>query len=112
MRGRIVLAVAAVLLCACPRNEPALPIIEEGDGPIELLSSVNVADPRASSQLLWGFHELEQRAWRWTERRFAAVLQPPPPVEGHRTALTVTLSVPGVVIERLGPITATASNWP
>lgn len=101
---------AAVLLaCACPRNEPALPVIEEEGGPAELLSSVNVADPRATSQLLVGFHALEQRAWRWTEKRFSVMLQPPAPVEGHATALTVRFTVPGVVIDSLGPVTLSTS---
>ncbi len=103
------LAVVGLLASGCPRNEPALPIIAEGDAPAELLSSVNVADPRSTVQLLEGFHGLEQRSWRWTERRFAVVLQPPAPVASHRTALELRFTVPGVVIDTLGPLTLTAS---
>lgn len=109
MRGELLLAAAIVLATGCPRNEPALPIIEEEEGPTELLSSVNVADPRAAGQLLSGFHSLEQRAWRWTEKRFTVVLQPPAAVAGHQTALTVRFTAPAVVIDQLGPVTLTAS---
>ena len=95
----------------CPRNEPGEPLAEElGDElPIVLLSSVNVADPRAVEQLVSGFHDLEQRAWRWTTREFVVLLQPPPAVSGRPYSLDARLTIPGVVIEKLGPVTLTAS---
>ena len=97
------------IVAGCPRNEPALPIEEETGVAGELLSSVNVADPRAEEQLLEGFHDLEQLAWRWTEKRFSVALQPPEPVPGHRTALEATISIPPMIIESLGPVTLSAS---
>lgn len=109
------LALTAALLAglvslACPANEPGIPLEEEfGDElPIELLSSVNVADPRAEEQLVRGFHGLEQRAWRWTEQEFVVLMQPPPAVAGAGYTLDARLTIPGVAIERLGPIAVSA----
>lgn len=99
---------AAFVFGGCVRNEPALPIepeVEEAD----LLTVVNVADPRADAQLISGFHDLEQLAWRWTHKRFSVLLQPPEPAEGHPTALEVRLSVPDIVIEQLGPVSLSAA---
>lgn len=112
MRTLVLTAVlsAALLSLGCPANEPGIPLEEEfGDElPIELLSSVNVADPRAEEQLVKGFHGLEQRAWRWTEQEFAVLLQPPPAVAGRGYSLEARLTIPGIAIERLGPITIAA----
>jgi len=107
-RRLLSIVLATVALGACVRNEPALPIEEEVEE-AALLSVVNVADPRANAQLISGFHDLEQLAWRWTHKEFSVLLQPPAPVEGHATALEVRLSVPGIVIERLGAVVLAAS---
>ena len=32
----------------------------------QLSSAINVGDPRAAIQLLRGFHDIENNAWRWT----------------------------------------------
>ena len=93
-------------LLACVPNEPGEPIEEDEQAATALLSSVNVADPRAEAQILRGFHGLEQRAWRWTERKFAVVLAPPPP--GQPVVLNVTFSLPGVVVDAVGAVTMTA----
>lgn len=98
---------ALVLACACVQNEPGIPIEEEdGAQAAALLSSVNVADPAAEPQLLRGFHGLEQQAWRWTERKFAVMLQPPPP--GQPVILNLSFTLPGVVTEAVGAVTLTA----
>lgn len=112
MRSLVVWAalVACLASWGCPANEPGIPVEEEfGDElPIELLSSVNVADPRAEEQLVSGFHGLEQRAWRWTQQEFVVLLQPPPAVAGRGYSLDARLTIPEVAIERLGPISVSA----
>lgn len=96
-----------VALTACVRNEPGVPIAEEaGAQPARLLSSVNVADPQAEPQLLRGFHGLEQNSWRWTERKFSVMLQPPPP--GQPVILNLGFTLPGVITEAVGPVTIAA----
>jgi len=107
-------ALAALLLCGCPSNEPesAIPLPEEEPEPgaVQLLSVIHVAHPQASEHLLSGFHSLEQRAWRWTEGTFAVLLEPPPPVPMHTPELEFVFSLPPVVLETAGgPITISAT---
>ncbi len=58
---------------------------------------------------LTGFHPIENEAWRWTKREFAVTLGRP--ASGSAT-LTLDLHIPRVVIERLGPVTLSASAGP
>jgi hypothetical protein len=97
----LALALAAVILAGCPRNEPGIPIEEAGAAP-----AATLLYPQAEPQLLRGFHGLEQRAWRWTERKFAVMLQPPPP--GQPVVLNLTFTLPAVVTEAVGSVKLTA----
>lgn len=74
----------------------------------ELLSTVNVADPRTSEQLVEGFYWLEQSSWRWTSKRFAVSLPTPPKIPGHPAVLDLRFTIPDVVTDTLGPITLIA----
>jgi len=98
-----------VLFAGCPRNEPQLATPVEEEGEVVLLSTVNVADPRAEGQLLSGFHGVEQRAWRWTEKRFSVALQPPAAEGGQPVHLDLKFTAPDVVIDQVGPITISAT---
>ncbi len=71
-------------------------------------SAVRMSDPSSGRQLIAGFHNLEQHRWRWTERRFAVVLQPPPGSEQYGATLQLKLYVAAQSIQKLGPITLTA----
>lgn len=105
----------ALFLCACPSNEPELFTEPGGEAaqaqaePAEFLSKVHMADPRATVQLLQGFHALEQGAWRWTERSFSVALKSPPGAAGQQVHLELKFSIADASIERLGPLTLTAS---
>ncbi len=106
MRNAVLLFAALLALWACPVNAPDLTPIPEGSGgaaraaPV-LLSSVNVADPQAEEQLIDGFYELENGAWRWTMRRFAVALQP---LESGADSvfLEMRFTVPEIVAGRFG----------
>lgn len=78
MRNVVLLLPALLAAWACPANAPDLtPIQETFDGAAPtLLSSVNVADPRAADQMIDGFYGLENGSWRWAARRFVVALQP------------------------------------
>lgn len=113
MRKLLFALAAAAVLTGCPTNAPnlATPIEEDASGaPVELTSSINVADPRAEDQFLRGFHQLEQGAWRWTERVFSLILAPPPPASSQAVSLEFRFTVPEVVFERVGaPLTLSAT---
>lgn len=66
-----------------------------------------VGEPGATTRLLSGWHALEEWSWRWTERRFSAALPVPPRCAS--AALTLKFVLPEVVLERLGPVTLSAT---
>lgn len=74
-----------------------------------LQAMVHVADPRASVQLLKGFHETEQNAWRWTMGRFSATLRPPANAPQKGATLILKFSIPEAVIQRTQSMTLTAN---
>ena len=65
-------------------------------------SSVNVADPAHSAQLLDGFYDIESGRSRWTARNFSVLLKAP---NSAGADLALKLYVPDVQIQKLGPIT-------
>ena len=103
-----------LLLSACPSNEPELFTAPGGSSgaavePGEFLSTLHLADPRGTPQLLKGFHVLEQGAWRWTEKAFTVALKPPPFAAGQEVTIELTFSIAEASISRLGPLTLTAT---
>jgi len=78
-----------------------------------LFSVVHVADPRSSIQLVKGFHDVEQNAWRWTMQKFAVTLKPPAGASERGATLQLKLVVPEPVIDRLKSVTLpAAANGP
>jgi len=53
------------------RSDPVTP---EGDARAYLLAESRLARPAAAFSIGRGWHELEYESWRWTARRFSAVL--------------------------------------
>src|SRR3954470_11789513 len=72
-------------------------------------SVVNVADPRASAQLLKGFHGVEGNAWRWTMGKFSVTLRPPLNAPQKGATLVVKMSIPDPVINNVKSTTLTAN---
>lgn len=112
----VVVAVVSWTACAGdespPGPEPAAEPVSAGEPSpsSQLLSSLHMADPRAEEQLLRGFHQIEGGAggaWRWTERVFAVALKPP--AAGRLVRLELTGRIAGLSIEKLGPITLSAT---
>ena len=102
----------ATLLLAAPgcnrqrRQRQAVTVEETGPG---IASTVNVADPRTAIQLLKGFHEVEQNAWRWTRSQFSVTLKVPPGAAIKGGVLEVKIAVPDPVIQRLKSVTLSAN---
>ena len=102
------LACAVLLAPACSRKQapPVVETIEEE--PQGLATIVHVADPRASLQLVRGFHEVEQNAWRWTMGKFAVTLRPPRNAAQRGASVQLKFSLPEAVIGRLKTVTLSA----
>jgi hypothetical protein len=72
-------------------------------------SVVNVSDPDAPAQLVRGFYSLESNSWRWAARKFTVALKTPPGAASKGARLTLKFNLPGVVVQKVGPIKITAS---
>jgi len=108
VRRLIPIAAAALLvLSGCRRQEVIHPEPTE-EGSVSLSSVVNMADLAVNMQLVRGFHQVEQNAWRWTMGRFAVTLRTPEGAGQKGAKLVARFSVPDAALQRLGPITLTA----
>ncbi len=70
---------------------------------------VNAADPRTASQLVKGFHTVEQNSWRWTAGDFAVALKPPAGAAQKGATLTLKFVVAEAVLAKLKTMTLSAS---
>ena len=96
----------AALLTGCGRSSAQTPLPEE---PAELLSVVEMSNPRGFVQLASGFWNLEGNAWRWATRSFKVVLRPPTQAATNGARLQVNLRVPPIIHDRLGSLTLEAT---
>jgi hypothetical protein len=81
----------------------------ERDTRAPLLSNVAMNDPNAGAQLLSGFYAVENNVWRWTAGTFSVLLKTPPAAGQRGATLTVSLSIPDGVIQKLKGNGITAS---
>jgi len=68
-------------------------------------SSLDLGDADSDAQILLGVYGVEQRAWRWTAKRFSMVLRTP---SGSRTlgaTLALKLYLSDSLIKKTGPMT-------
>ncbi|MCL6505777.1 MAG: hypothetical protein K6T59_02025 [Bryobacteraceae bacterium] len=93
----------------CRRGPETVPASATQEETQELASMIHVADPRASLQLVKGFHEVEQNAWRWTMARFAVTLRAPAGASQKGATMVLKGAVPDPVIAKLKSVTLTAN---
>ncbi len=93
----------------CRRSAKNIQAEATDEGAPALASMIKVANPRASAQLLNGFHDVEGNAWRWTKGKFSVTLRPPLNAAQSGAKLVVKFSIPGPVIERVNSMTLTAN---
>lgn len=94
---------------ACKRKQPVkVEVIEEE--PPALATVVHVADPKATIQLVKGFHELEQNSWRWTASHFTVALRPPRNSSERGATLQLKFSIADAVIDRVKSLTLRARS--
>ncbi len=104
----LLLALAALAFgagCKKVRRPNPAATIEE---PAELEPVVATADPRATTQLLEGWHAVEGDAWRWTMKRFSVSLRPPDGAARKGAVLELNFSLPDAAFEQTGGTTIAA----
>jgi hypothetical protein len=109
MRIGVVLALAAVL-CAGPackrkRGSPSQSAQEAKRIPL----TVTIGDPRAAQQLVNGFFDIEDGAWRWTTKQFTIELGTPIGASGRGATLEFHFSIPEAVIAANRSLTLSAA---
>jgi hypothetical protein len=82
---------------------------EEPDTSQRIASTVRMNDPKSGAQLLNGFYGLEHDAWRWTAGKFSVLLPVPPTAAQRGATVTLSFTVPDVIIQRLKDVKITAS---
>ncbi|HEU0138259.1 MAG: hypothetical protein KJZ78_20315 [Bryobacteraceae bacterium] len=104
----IATAALVVVSAGCSRQEKVRVEMTEEEG-AQLATMVHVADPRANIQLLKGFHDIEQNAWRWTMSKFSVALRPPVGAAQAGATLQLKFSIPDPVLKHTKDITLSAS---
>lgn len=92
-----------LLLASCQRRPSPADVVREDNA--ELATGFGLGETPAASQMLHGFYALEGGTWRWSKQSFGVLLRSP------QTAAKLQLhfTLPGLVLERLGPITIHAT---
>lgn len=103
MRRRFVLLAPVVAASCRPRRDLSQYTIE--DYKANLLSALDLGNPDHGAQLKAGFHQIEEKAWRWTEPQFKVELKAP--FAGQKAGATLILKgvIPEIVVLRTGPVT-------
>lgn len=79
------------------------------DAKANLLSVVNLGDVKHERQLKGGFHQIEEKAWRWTEPKFSVELKAPFAGQKIGAVLVVKGAAPDILLMKTGPITLSAA---
>jgi hypothetical protein len=111
----IVRQLPALLVCAllltpagCKRKKRE-PSKASEDEPAGLATMIHAADPRSNIQFVRGFYGVEGGSWRWTQKNFAITLKPPAGAANKGATLQLSFAIPDTVIQKMGPITLSAS---
>ena len=110
MRRLIAALVCLLALQAgCKKRDPikTLPTDESG---VTLKSAVKMNDPQSAIQLLKGFYEIEQGAWRWAASEFIVALKRPPGAAERGGVVVMSFAAPEPVVQKFGPITVAAKT--
>jgi len=104
-------AVLAACVClagsGCKRQKVRVQATEE-EAP-QLATTVHTGDPRAATQLVSGFYDIEQNAWRWTAGRFSVLLRVPRGAAEKGAMLKLRFNVPEAVLARVSTVSLAAS---
>ncbi len=108
MKLLVSVLLCVVLVGGCKRAKKTRVEATDEAGP-SLASVVNMADARASVQLLKGFHDVEGNAWRWTMGKFSVTLRPPLNAPQKGATLVVKMNIPEAIMGQVKSTTLTAN---
>lgn len=111
MNRALGVALLAAVLWApagCHKKKNPAPETAVEEGP-RTATTVTVGDPKSAPQLLSGFYDIENGAWRWTGKQFTVELGVPFGAGQKGAALELHFTIPDVVIEKSKTVTLAAS---
>jgi len=103
------LLLSATFATACKSQRDLTGYTEEETSAPRPAAAIQVADPRAAPQLVSGWWDVEDHAWRWTTRKFAVVLRTPIGAARRGATLRFRFTLPDVVFSRFKEIKLAAS---
>lgn len=108
-------ALSAALLAAvlwapvgCHKKRNAEPQAAVEEAP-RLATTVHTGDAKSAPQLVSGFYDIEDGAWRWTGKQFTVELGVPVGAGQAGAALELDFTIPDVVIQKSKNVTLAAS---
>jgi hypothetical protein len=104
----ILLLIALTPACRIHKKGPHAQTGQPAEDDGQLVSVINMNDPRAAIQLTRGFHSLENNNWRWTMKSFEATLRPPAAAAKNGATLQLKFTIPQVMFSRVGAMTIDA----
>jgi hypothetical protein len=107
-RRQLLVSSLALSFAACRTATPDLTGFTEEEPP-RLSSSITASEPGAAAQLVSGWNQIEDNAWRWTAPRFSAVLRPPPGSSSRGATLQFHFYLPEGEMSRLKAVTISAA---
>lgn len=105
---RLAACLIALALANCKPSGRRVAAVQQEEE-VGLRSTVHAGDPRAAQQLVKGFHQIEQGAWRWTQGRFTVTLRPPATAAQKGAVLALQFSLPDALFERSKTVTVSAN---
>jgi hypothetical protein len=111
MRHRFYIPILIVCLALAPAGCKRKKVrVQQTDEEAPRVSSmIHMADPKATAQLVSGFHDVEQNSWRWTSSRFSVILRPPRGAAQNGAVLKFKFTSPDVILQKLKTQTITAT---
>src|SRR5881409_1347371 len=101
-RRRAALLVGVCLLAGgCKRRDKKIHVQQTDEDSATLASVIHMGDPKAAPQLLKGFYNIEENAWRWTMGRFAVALRPPRNASIRGATLHLKFVIPEAVLSKI-----------
>lgn len=96
---------------SCKRKrKPQMKVeLTDESGTQQMLSTVSVADPKATPQLIRGFYGVEDNQWRWTTSKFAVTLRPPAMSAQKGATLVLKFTIPDPVMAKVKSTTLKAT---
>jgi len=80
----------------------------DADDPNKPAMMLDMADSRASMQLVHGFYQLEAGAWRWTGKNFGVSLRVPPNAATNGARVMMKVVVTQAQLDKLKSLTLSA----